>query len=241
MLLLLALALPAPSVALFQLLGGVSRGPSAPPGTKQLALYPLPAVYLPGSQCTVRNIEPRNIAMCREQTHFVSTCTDRGISCASIGSVLKIDDVRPAVRDTSGRVLAAAESDRVLEVRCTVVGRVRLVACQNLEAWTRPEKDQYLVADVMPYEDDHESGGDSKALVGEQVVHTTGQQGVAPAGSREEEAWWTGASAAGDVANAIYRLVDALLESSNAEGIDGGVDVAAAVGSGGGHHRQPSP
>ncbi|EOD16053.1 hypothetical protein EMIHUDRAFT_211121 [Emiliania huxleyi CCMP1516] len=113
-----------------------------------VALYPLPAVYLPGSQCVVRNIEARNIAMCRERAEFVAArvSADRA-SCASVGALLRIDDVRPAPRDYSGRVLAegASENERgVLEVRCSVVGRVRVVACANLEAWRKPQRDEYL-------------------------------------------------------------------------------------------------
>jgi len=191
-----------------------------PPGTQQMALYPLPAVYLPGTICMVRNIEPRNIAMCRENSEFVSARVSAdGTSCASVGAVLRIDDVRAAARDTSGKVLIAESNERVLEVRCTVVGRVRLVACENLEAWRRPQRDEYLVADVAAYVDED----------AEEYTEAAAEAAAAEAASAEDEVWWMGASAAGDVADAVYRLVDALLESAGTDGMDVGLDVDAAV------------
>ena len=205
------------------------RGPRVPPGTRQVALYPLPAVYLPGSQCMVRNIEQRNLAMCREQSEFVAAyvASDRS-SCASIGSLLRIDDVRPAARDNSGMVLAAESTSNVLEVRCTVVGRVRLVACENLEAWRRPERDQYLLADVAAYEDEDEEGGEGgEAKQDAEKVEDSREA----ADESDDDEWWMGAAAAGDVANAIYQLVDALFESAGADGMDTGVDVDATVAS----------
>lgn len=199
----LLLASAAQSRALFQL-DAPSRGPQPPPGTWPMALYPLPAVYLPNSQCMLRNIEPRNLAMCREQTHFVSACvTSDSSCCASVGSVLRIDDVRPAASDTSGMVLADPMSSNVLEVRCTVVGRVQLVACQNLEVWRRPQRDYYLMADVAAYDDEVGQASDMSPEAGGEVD---------------------------DVPDAIYRLVDALTQSSSsADSTDGGLDTDAAV------------
>ena len=34
-------------------------------GARPMALYPLPALYLPGATCMVRNVQLRNIAMCK--------------------------------------------------------------------------------------------------------------------------------------------------------------------------------
>ena len=212
------------------------RGPRAPPGTRQVALYPLPAVYLPGSQCVVRNIEARNIAMCRERAEFVAArvSADRA-SCASVGALLRIDDVRPAPRDYSGRVLAegASENERgVLEVRCSVVGRVRVVACANLEAWRKPQRDEYLVADVAPYEDDGE--GEAKAAAVEAAAAAAALEAAAveaAAGAAEQEVWWMGAAAASDVADAIYQLIDALLATDGLSGAAGAKDIDALVGS----------
>jgi Lon protease-like protein len=198
-------------------LDGPSRGPRVPLNTRQLALYPLPAVYLPGAQCTLRNIEPRNVAMATERSEFVAALVEvGGQSCARVGSILRIDDVRPAARDRSGKVLASSsEPSGVLDVRCTVVGRAQLVACANLEAWRQPERDEYLVADVLAYEDDEreEREASHASRAGERA-------------DAEDEAWWMGASAAGDVADAMYRLVDAILE---AESCGGGAHGLASV------------
>lgn len=166
-----------------------------------MALYPLPAVYLPGSKCMVRNIQPRNKAMCREQSEFVAACVSPDLSsCASIGSVLRIDDVRAAASDTSGKVLASTTSSNVLEVRCTVVGRVQLMDCTNVELWRRPEKNEYLLADVAAYEDEERLEADDESI-------------------------------ADEVASALYRLVDLLLEGEATDCMDGGADVSAAVAS----------
>ena len=138
--------------------------------------------------------------MCRECTEFVAALVSPdGASCASVGSVLRIDGVKAAARDTTGMVLNAADSN-VLEVRCTVVGRARLVACENLEAWRRPQRDEYLLADVIDVED-------------EQAAEAVEKQ----------------SSAQPDVVDAIYLLVDALLESSDAT--DAGLDVSSLVSS----------
>ena len=110
----------------------------ASPGARAMALYPLPAVYLPGSAHVIRNVEQRNIAMCRERSEFVAAfldSTDGSRSrCASVGAVLQIDDVRPAARDASGKVLTSSAPSKVLQVQCTVVGRARIEGCHNPEA-----------------------------------------------------------------------------------------------------------
>ena len=192
------------SLGLFQL-DAPGRGPRIPQSTRQMALYPLPAVYLPGSECMVRNIEPRNKKMCQEQSEFVVACVNADRSaCASIGSVLRIDNVRPARRDNSGQVLATTEESNVLEVRCTVVGRVRIVACDNLEAWRDRSRAEYLVADVADYDDE--------------VEESAAPDDVSPPDEDE-------------VAGAIYKLTDALLESAPADGSEPGLDVDAAVAS----------
>merc|ERR1719263_2718044 len=85
----------------------------------------------------------------------------------------------------------------------TPYGRVKLVASANLEAWQRPEKDEYLLADVAAYEDEDAEQGNA-----------TVEALTMP--SFDDE-WWMGASACGDVAQAIYSLVDAVLESASAD------------------------
>ena len=164
----------------------------------QLPLYPLPAVYLPGSTCELRNIEPRNRAMCCEHDEFVAALVaPDGTKCARIGAVLRVDDVSAAKRDSSGRVLVAQATTSVLQVRCTIVGRAEILACANLDAWRSPERDRYLVVDVADYDDDEtDETEETEALTAE-----------AP--------------------EALYGLVDALLEDSAADGIDAGGRTAA--------------
>lgn len=187
------------------------RGPQAPPGSRSMALYPLPAVYLPGATCELRNVEPRNIAMCQKESVFVSALVSAdGSQCANVGSVLRIDDVRPAVADTSGHVLQQTESARVYSVQCTVVGRVRIVGSPNLEAWRDWERArvhaEYLRADVVPHEDVHETNehgaADTAVLLGQ-----TGEE----------------------VADALYRLVDVLLASTATSEGHKGFDMHATV------------
>lgn len=134
---------------------------------------------------------------------------------------MRIDDVKRAARDNSGMVLADSAVSSVLEVRCTVIGRVRIVACENLEAW-RVRSDEYLVADVEAYDDDDDVDDASDIAAASAALAPI----AAP-----EEAWWMGAAAAGDVADALYRLVDELLALAAVEGSDaaGGTDVDAAV------------
>jgi len=207
---MLALAALA-SVCSWFALDAPGRGPRVPVGSRAMALYPLPAVHLPGAACELRNIEPRNIAMCREQSEFVAALVDAdGSRCASVGSVLRIDDVRPASSDNSGRVLTSLESATVLRVRCTVVGRARIVGCANLEAWRdwrrAREHAEYLVADVVDYSDD-ESGS----------------------GSRSSGSTSCGEDVMEDVVDDLFRLVDALLAAP--EESQSGLDVAAVVAS----------
>ena len=163
------------------------KSASSDPSTHSLALYPLPAVYLPGSTCTLKNIEPRNVAMAREQSTFVASLLDNDRKqCAEIAAVLRIDDVRAASADTSGRVLASCESSTALQVQCTVLGRARLIRCDNLAAWETRET--YLIAEVSNYDDDDVSTEDTQLQ--------------------------------NDVEDAVYRLVDALLEGEENTGID---------------------
>ena len=131
--------------------------------TRALAVYPLPAVYLPGSTVMLRNIEERNVKMAREQSVFVASllASDR-MHCATIGAVLRIDHVRAATADSSGQVLASPESSRVLMVECTVVGRAELLRCDNLEAWSTRET--YLMADVCEFDDEGDADGVDEAL-----------------------------------------------------------------------------
>ena len=80
---------------------------------RTMALYPLPAVYLPGSKCFVRNIEPRNIAMCRERTEFVAAFVDANRSrCAAVGAILRIDSVQPAAADAGQAFGPEGRSER---------------------------------------------------------------------------------------------------------------------------------
>ena len=166
--------------------------------TRAMALYPLPAVYLPGSNHVIRNVEPRNIAMCRERKEFVAAFLHPdGSRCASVGALLQVDSVRPAARDTSCQVLASSTPSKVLQVQCTVVGRALIDSCQNPEQWRNPSKDQYLVANVLAYED---AEGDE----------------VLDAASLEE------------VEDELFGLIDSLLDNPEEEGaIDVGAAVAS--------------
>jgi len=166
---------------------------------RELALYPLPTVYLPGSTCTLRNIEPRNIALAREQTTFVASLLNHDrLRCASVGAVLRIESVRAEPADSSGKVLASSASSKALRVECTVLGRVRLLRCKNLEAWSTRET--YLMAETCDYEDEDPRPEFCDGQVGR---------------------------VSGDVEGAIYHLVDALLESEGVDSIDTAAAVAA--------------
>ena len=175
----------------------------------------------------VRNIEPRNVAMCRERSEFVSACIDSEdfSSCASIGTVLRIDSVTSVLRPIG--MVITDQPTGVLEVQCTVVGRVRLVACENLEAWRKPSRDEYLMADVETYEDEEPSA--TADATADATVDATADATLTTTNATADEGWWMGAQAAGDVANAFYRLVDGLLESADVDGKDAGLDVDAAV------------
>ena len=188
---------------------------AAGPAVQQLALYPLPAVYLPGSSCTLRNIEPRNIAMAQEQTVFVASLLagDRRC-CAEVGVILGIDDVQAATADSSGQVLASATSN-VLMVQCTVLGRVELLSCDNLDAWRTRET--YLLANVCEYADDEGDGARSEE---------GSEEGSERKRALDVQELKT------DVEDAIYRLIDAvLLEADSADGATGSIDATAAVAS----------
>jgi Lon protease-like protein len=171
---------------------------------ERLALYPLPAVYLPGSTSMLRNVEPRNIAMVREQDVIVASLLDGNRRrCAEVGSLLRIDDVQREAADSSGQVLSSAASSDVLMVHCTVIGRVQLLKCDNLDAWITG--DTYLLADVCEYTDEE---GSEQSL----------SDGVTEERLRA------------DVADSIYRLVDALLlEEQMADGAADGINATAAV------------
>ena len=169
-----------------------------------MALYPLPALYLPGSTCLVRNVQLRNIAMCKEEKEFaaalVSLDDAQNAQCSRVCSVLRVDEIQPAQRDASGKVLAASVQSSVQLVQCTVVGRVQIVGCQNPEAWRDPRKEEYLVAEVLAYDDEPVSGS-----------AINGAAAVAEAAAAD-----------------FYRLGDALLETAEEEE---GFDVDAAVAS----------
>ena len=178
-------------------------------GARAMALYPLPALYLPGSTCLVRNVQLRNIAMCKEEKEFaaalVSLDDAQNAQCSRVCSVLRVDEIQPAQRDASGKVLAASVQSSVQLVQCTVVGRVQIVGCQNPEAWRDPRKEEYLVAEVLAYDDEPVSGG---AIDG---AAAAAAEAVAEAAAAD-----------------FYRLGDALLETAEEEE---GFDVDAAVAS----------
>ena len=191
-------------------LDAASPPPPRPPpaSTARLPLYPLPAVYLPGSTLELRNIEPRNRAMCCEHDEFVaSLVAPGGAKCARIGAILRIDDVSAAKRDSSGQVLVAQATTNVLQVRCTVVGRAEILACDNLDAWRSPDRDRYLMVDVANYDDEAGAAGDSSG----------------DGGGDDDECHELTAEAP----EALYGLVDALLEGSASDGIDTGGRSAA--------------
>ena len=176
---------------------------SARASTARLPLYPLPTVYLPGGTCELRNIEPRNRAMCCEHDEFVaSLVAPDGDKCARIGAVLRVDDVSAAKRDSSGRVLVAQATTNVLHVRCTIVGRAEIISCANLDDWRSPDRDRYLMVDVANYDDEADAAG--------------------AAGDDDE-----GNVLTAEAPEALYGLVDALLEDSAADGIDAGGRSAA--------------
>ena len=62
---------------------------------RAMPLYPLPALYLPGSTCMVRNVQLRNIAMCKANAEFaaalVSLDDAQRAQCSRVCSVLRVE------------------------------------------------------------------------------------------------------------------------------------------------------
>lgn len=88
----------------------------------------------------------------------------------------------------------------MLLVECSVIGRAQIVGCANLEAWRDPAREHYLLADVAHYDDDDEA--------------TSVQSDNELAES---------------AADALYRLVDALLLEDASDGIDANGRTAAVA------------
>jgi len=119
----------------------------------------LRATYMPCGRIELRNIEPRNVRMCKEAEYFVASLLNAdGASCAEVGTLLRIDAVENATRDTTGQVLACPrEAPRVLRVRCAAVGRRRLVNVKNGDAYFDAGarlRGEYLVGEFEDYDDD---------------------------------------------------------------------------------------
>ena len=127
--------------------------------TQRYPLYPLRATYMPCGSVELRNTEPRNVRMCREAEYFVASLLNAdGASCAAVGTLLRIDGVENATRDNTGQVLARPrDAPRVLRVRCTAVGRRRLVGIRNggayFDAGARL-RGEFLVGEFEAYDDD---------------------------------------------------------------------------------------
>ena len=133
--------------------------PTAATNTQQYPLYPLRATYMPCGSVELRNTEPRNVRMCRETEYFVATLLNAdGASCAEVGTLLRIDDVENATRDATGQVLARPrDAPRALRVRCTAVGRRRLVGIRNGDAYFDAGarlRGEFLVGEFEAYEDE---------------------------------------------------------------------------------------
>ena len=138
----------------------------APPPTnaantaQRYPLYPLRATYMPCGSVELRNTEPRNVRMCRETEYFVASLlnAEDGASCAAVGTLLRIDGVENATRDNTGQVLARPrDAPRALRVRCTAVGRRRLVGIRNGDAYFDAGarlRGEFLVGDFADYEDE---------------------------------------------------------------------------------------
>ena len=62
---------------------------------RAMPLYPLPALYLPGSTCMVRNVQLRNIAMCKANREFAAALVAlddaQRAQCSRVCSVLRVD------------------------------------------------------------------------------------------------------------------------------------------------------
>ena len=145
--------------------------PPAPPAATSLQrypLYPLRATYMPCGRVELRNTEPRNVRMCKEAEYFVATLLGPdGASCAEVGTLLRIDAVENATRDATGQVLARPrDAPRALRVRCTAVGRRRLVNVKNGDAYFDAGarlRGEYLVGEFEDYEDDESAGSGASA------------------------------------------------------------------------------
>ena len=137
----------------------------APPPTnaantaQRYPLYPLRATYMPCGSVELRNTEPRNVRMCKETEYFVASLLNAdGASCAAVGTLLRIDGVENATRDSTGQVLARPrDAPRALRVRCTAVGRRRLVGIRNGDAYFDAGarlRGEFLVGEFEAYDDD---------------------------------------------------------------------------------------
>ena len=138
----------------------------APPPTnaantaQRYPLYPLRATYMPCGSVELRNTEPRNVRMCKETEYFVASLlnAEDGASCAAVGTLLRIDGVENATRDSTGQVLARPrDAPRALRVRCTAVGRRRLVGIRNGDAYFDAGarlRGEFLVGEFEAYDDD---------------------------------------------------------------------------------------
>ena len=127
--------------------------------TQRYPLYPLRATYMPCGSVELRNTEPRNVRMCKETEYFVASLLNAdGASCAAVGTLLRIDGVENATRDSTGQVLARPrDAPRALRVRCTAVGRRRLVGIRNGDAYFDAGarlRGEFLVGDFADYEDE---------------------------------------------------------------------------------------
>ena len=133
--------------------------PSAGTTTQRYPLYPLRATYMPCGSVELRNTEPRNVRMCKETEYFVASLLNAdGASCAAVGTLLRIDGVENATRDNTGQVLARPrDAPRALRVRCTAVGRRRLVGIRNGDAYFDAGarlRGEFLVGEFEAYDDD---------------------------------------------------------------------------------------
>ena len=132
---------------------------NAATNTQQYPLYPLRATYMPCGSVELRNTEPRNVRMCKETEYFVASLlnAEDGASCAEVGTLLRIDQVENATRDNTGQVLARPrDAPRALRVRCTAVGRRRLVGIRNGDAYFDAGarlRGEFLVGEFEAYDD----------------------------------------------------------------------------------------
>ena len=98
--------------------------------------------------------------MCKETEYFVASLlnAEDGASCAAVGTLLRIDGVENATRDNTGQVLARPrDAPRALRVRCTAVGRRRLVGIRNGDAYFDAGarlRGEFLVGEFEAYDDD---------------------------------------------------------------------------------------